>query len=177
MSKRLSARSSRPAEARWRRSARCPPEAHAEPRVSKYRLLLSLGFQDALQYRVESLIWFLFDVLPPLMMVFVWLAAYRETDDVAGYRLGAMLGYYLGLTLLRNIITPHPEWDIADSIRNGRLSMLLLKPLAPWGYWLVGDCASRLFRFVLVAPVLLVALLLLGDQVAPPRLSLPSAFV
>jgi ABC-2 type transport system permease protein len=145
-------------------SAAAPPAAWR-----KYALLLSVALQDALQYRIESFIWFLFDVLPPLMMVFVWLAAYRETDQVGGYSLGAKLGYYLGLALLRNVITPHPEWEIAESIRNGRLSILLLKPVSAWLYWLIGDAASRLFRLVLVGPVLLAATLLLGDRATPPR--------
>jgi ABC-2 type transport system permease protein len=139
--------------------------------VNKYRLLLAISFQDAVQYRLEGAIWFLFDVLPSLMMVFVWLAAYRETDNVGGYSLGAMLGYYLGLALLRNAITSHPEWDIAESIRNGRLSMLLLRPINPWGYWMVSDAAWRLFRLLLVGPVLIAAVSLLGGQVDPPRLT------
>lgn len=143
-----------PAAARWR--------------ARKYLLLLSLGLQDALQYRLEGAIWFLFDVLPPLMMIFVWLAAYRETDQVAGYTLGEMLGYYLGLALLRNAITTHPEWEIAESIRSGRLSMLLLKPLHPWGYWLASDSAWRLVRVLMVAPILLAAGVLLGGQVRWP---------
>ena len=143
--------------------------------MRKYLLLLTIGFQDALQYRVEGLIWFLFDVLPPLMMVFLWLAAYRDTDEVAGYSLGAMLSYYLGLALLRNAITPHPEWDIAEGIRNGKLSMLLVRPVHPWGVWLAGDSAWRILRLFMVTPVLLLALALLGGEVRFPSLTPASA--
>ena len=143
--------------------------------MKKYLRLLSIAFQDALQYRAEGLIWFLFDVLPPLMMVFVWLAAYRETDDVAGFSLAAMLSYYLGLALLRNVITTHPEWEIAESVRSGRLSMLLLKPLNPWVYWLTGDSAWRVVRLVMVTPLLVLAVYLLGGQVEAPRLGFDSA--
>jgi ABC-2 type transport system permease protein len=140
--------------------------------VKKYRLLLTIGFQDALQYRIEGIIWFLYDMLPTFMMVFLWLAAYRDTDEVAGYSLGAMLTYYLGLALLRNVVTTHPEWDIAESIRIGKLSTLLLKPLNPWLYWLAADAAWRLVRLFMVAPVLLVGITLLGGQVQVPRLTL-----
>lgn len=143
--------------------------------MRKYGLLLSLGFQDALQYRAEGIIWFLFDVVPPLMMIFVWLAAFRDTDEVAGYSLGAMLSYYLGLALLRNILTTNPEWEIAESVRNGKLSMLLLKPIHPWGYWLAGDSAWRVLRLVMVVPVLFATLLLLGGRPQPPSLSPGSA--
>jgi viologen exporter family transport system permease protein len=140
--------------------------------VTKYRLLLSVAFQDALQYRAEGVIWFLFDLLPPFMMLFVWLAAYRETEQVGGYTVGAMLGYYLGLALLRGVLTSHPEWEVAESIRDGKLAMLLLKPLDPWGYWLVCELPWRLTRLGMMSPILLGAVLLLGGQVRLPAASL-----
>jgi ABC-2 type transport system permease protein len=156
-------------------------------RVKKYLLLLNLALQDALQYRVEGLIWFLFDVLPPFMMVFVWVAAYRETEQISGYTLATMLGYYLGLALLRSALTTHPEWDIAEAIRDGKLALLLLKPLDPWGYWLVGDVPWRLTRLLMLAPIMLIAFVLLGGQLQPMNpgvetalalaLSLPLAFL
>jgi ABC-2 type transport system permease protein len=149
-----------------------PAWFHQPPSVSrKYSLLVSLAFQDALQYRAEGVIWFLFDLLPPLMMIFVWLTAYRDTDSVAGYSLGAMVGYYLGLVFLRNVVTSHPEWEIALAIRNGKLSTLLVKPIHPWGYWMVYDSAWGILRLLMVAPILLAALLLLGDQVRWPPLT------
>jgi ABC-2 type transport system permease protein len=155
--------------------------------MRKYLLLLNLAFQDALQYRIEGLIWCLFDVLPPFMMVFVWVAAYRENELVGGYTLASMLGYYLGLALLRNVLTTNPEWDVADAVRNGKLALLLLRPLDPWGYWLVGDIPWRLIRLVMVAPFMLIAMVLLGGQIQPIvpgiemalalTLSLPLAFL
>jgi ABC-2 type transport system permease protein len=143
--------------------------------LKKYLLFFTLGFQEALQYRLETVIWFLFDILPPLMMVFLWLAAYRETDQVAGYSLGAMLSYYLGLALLRNAITPHPEWEIAELVRTGRLSMSLLKPYQLWGEWLASDASYRVLRAMMVSPILVLAAALLGGQAEGPRPSAESA--
>ena len=143
--------------------------------MKKYLLFFTLGLQDAMQYRLEGVIWFLFDVLPPLMMVFVWQAAYRDTAEVGGYSLGAMLGYYLGLALLRNAITTHPEWETAEAIRTGRLSMWLLKPYQFWAERLATDSAWRVIRLAMVTPILLISVVLLSGQVAGPRLTADSA--
>ena len=127
--------------------------------------------QDAVQYRAEAVIWFLYDVLGPIMMAFVWLAAYEGQSQVAGYDLGSMLLYTLGAMVLRNAITSHCEWDIDRQIRQGELSMLLVRPMNPWLTWLVPDVAWRTFRLVLVAPVLLVCLLWLAPYLEAPSIA------
>lgn len=135
-----------------------------------YVALWRVAFQEALQYRAESAIWFLYDVLGPIMMAFVWLAAYQGQSQVAGYDLGAMLLYTLGAMVLRNAITSHCEWDIDRQIRQGELSTVLVRPMNPWGMWLVPDFAWRILRLMLVAPVLLVCLLWLAPYLDAPRL-------
>ena len=140
--------------------------------MTLYLALWRAAFQDAVQYRAEAVIWFLYDILGPIMMAFVWLAAYEGQSQVAGYGLGSMLLYTLGAMVLRNAITSHCEWDVDRQIRQGELSMLLVRPMNPWATWVVPDFAWRMFRLVLVAPVLLVCLLWLGPYLEAPRVAL-----
>jgi len=142
----------------------------ASARLRTGLALWRLGLQDALQYRVEGIIWFLFDVLPPLMMVFLWLAAFEGTPEVAGYSLAAMLSYTLGVMVLRNLVTPHMEWAIDYDVRQGNLSSYLLKPFDTWGYWFFTELAWRAWRTVLVTPVLLACILFLAPWLEGPRL-------
>lgn len=119
--------------------------------------------QEALAYRLESLVWFLLDILPPAVMIVLWLAAFRERDQIGGYSLGAMLLYYLATGVFTTLLTTHPEWNTAYEIRMGEFSRLLLKPLSPHVYIFIGDMAWKLMRLILLMPVVLVALgLLLG---------------
>ena len=134
-----------------------------------YLALWRVAFQDAVQYRAEAAIWFLYDVLGPIMMAFVWLAAYQGQGEVAGYDLGAMLLYTMGAMVLRNAITAHCEWDIDRQVRQGELSALLVRPMNPWLMWLLPDFAWRTFRLTLVAPVLGVCLLWLAPYLDTPR--------
>ena len=138
--------------------------------MSLYLALWRVALQDALQYRVESIIWFLFDVLPPIMMVFLWLTAYEGQASVAGYSLESMLHYTLGVMVLRNVITAHVEWDIAHQIRLGTLSMHLVRPFNPWALWFMSGLAARAVRGLLVLPVLLVCLAWLGSYLQAPDL-------
>jgi len=62
-----------------------------------YGALLRISIQDAIQNRVESAIWFLYEILPPIMMASVWLAAYQDQPSVAGYSLAEMLAYTVGV--------------------------------------------------------------------------------
>ena len=136
-----------------------------------YVALWRAAFQDAVQYRSEAAIWFLYDVLGPIMMAFLWLAAYEGQSHVAGYDLGSMLLYTIGAMVLRNAITSHCEWDIDRQIRQGELSMLLVRPMNPWVTWLVPDFAWRMFRLVLVAPVLLGCLFWLAPHLEVPTVT------
>lgn len=131
------------------------------------RLYVALGriaLQEALQYRVEAAIWFLYDVGPPIMMACVWLAAYQDQAVVAGYSLGEMLVYTVGVMVLRTMLTSHIEWGMDWEIRQGLLSTYLVKPYSVWGYWFAGECAWKVVRAMLMAPVLAVCALWLGPQ-------------
>ncbi|MFN8523978.1 MAG: ABC-2 family transporter protein [Chloroflexota bacterium] len=118
---------------------------------------LRIGIQDALQYRAESFIWILCDIGPPIMMLFVWTAAYGGQTDVAGFDLPTMLTYTIGVLLLRNAVTSHVEWDVDEAIRMGTLSGHLAKPYHVWLRWLCTTLASRVFRTAVTAPVALLA--------------------
>jgi ABC-2 type transport system permease protein len=139
------------------------------------RLYLALGrlaLQEALQYRVEAAIWFLYDVGPPIMMACVWLAAYEGQALVAGYTLGEMLVYTVGVMVLRTMLTSHIEWGMDWEIRQGLLSTYLVRPFSVWGFWFMGEGAWKVVRGMLIVPVLLVCAAWLGPLVGTVTLSL-----
>ena len=136
--------------------------------MSLYFTLFRLSLQEAIQYRVESAIYFLYDVLPPIMMAFVWLTAYEGQADVAGFSLSQMLVYTVGVMILRTMLTAHIEWAIDHEVRQGVLSTYLVKPFSVWGQWFAGELAWKLMRAMLLTPVLLGCLVWLGPELALP---------
>jgi ABC-2 type transport system permease protein len=129
-----------------------------------------LSLQEAFQYRAESVIWFLFDVGPPIMMAFVWLTAYEGQASVAGFTLSEMLLYTMGVMVLRTVLTAHIEWAIDHEARQGILSAWLVKPFDVWLQYFAGELAWKVLRAVLVTPVLLGCLLWLAPHLERPPL-------
>jgi len=127
--------------------------------------LLRLAMQEALQYRTEAAIWFLWDILPPISMAFLWLTAYEDQPTVAGYSLSEMLTYTIGVMVLRTLITSHIEWGMDHEIRQGILSTTLVKPFHVWSLWFMGETAWKAIRAIWLAPVLIGCLFWLGPAI------------
>jgi ABC-2 type transport system permease protein len=137
-----------------------------------YLTLFRISLQDATQYRVESVIWFLYETVPPLMMAAVWLAAYQDQTTVAGFSLAEMLAYTVGVMILRTLITVHLEHGIDYQIRQGDLSNHLVRPFNLWAYWIVDSIGWKMFRNALSIPVVLGCLYWFGPELGALRVPL-----
>ena len=114
-----------------------------------------LGWQDSLVYRFNSLIWILYSLLPSLTLMLVWLAAYGSKaagSRFGGLDLGAMMTYYLFVTALSVMITPNPEWDIAQTIRDGKLTPFLLRPVGYFGYRFAWESSYQVVKTAMMLP-------------------------
>lgn len=138
--------------------------------MRKYTAMLKVSFQDAMEYRVEAAIWFLYDVVPPFMMVFLWTAAYQEGETAPGFTLAGILTYYLAMLFLRTMVTPHVEWTVDWDVRMGYLSRYLIRPVNVWGFWLASEVAWKGVRLFLLLPVLVGAMVLLAPYLTMPSL-------
>ena len=140
--------------------------------MKTYGAFLRLALQDAAQYRIESAVWFLWDVVPPIAMAFLWLTAYQDQSAVAGYDLPEMLLYTLGVMVLRTMLTSHIEWGMDYEIRQGLLSTYLVKPFSIWGFWFVGELSWKVLRAVWLTPVMIGCAIWLGPIIGTSKLSL-----
>ncbi len=122
-------------------------------------------WQEAFQYRSESFIWFLFDVVSPLVMILMWRSSYGDAAEIGGYTLAQMMLYYVGMMALRTVLNVHPEWAISEEIRTGGFSKHLLRPLTFSRFHLIGETAWKLLRLLFLTPVVAGFLLWLGPEV------------
>lgn len=113
-----------------------------------------LGWQDSLVYRLNALVWVLYAVVPSLTFMWVWLARYEAQPNVriGGFDLGEMLTYYLLVTALSVAITPHPEWEIATAIRDGKITPFLLRPVGYFGYRLAWESSYQIVKTAMMLP-------------------------
>lgn len=121
-----------------------------------FRTLLqvaALGWQDSLVYRFNALVWVLYAVAPSLTLMLVWLAVYAgPTQQVGSFDLSAMMTYYLFVTALSVAITPHPEWEMAQAIRDGKITPFLLKPVGYFGYRFAWETSYQVVKTAMMLP-------------------------
>jgi ABC-2 type transport system permease protein len=133
--------------------------------LRKARVLLATYWEEALAYRAESFVWFVGDVVQPLVMVALWLAAYREVDRIGAYTVDAMVSYYVLMLVFRTLLTPHPEWETSRSIREGDFGRHLLRPLPFDVFQLAGEFAWKGVRLFFLTPTVIFLLLWQGERV------------
>ena len=128
----------------------------------KLRASFLFSWQDALTYRAEGLVWFINDAVIPLVMIALWLAAYRTVDRVGEYTVQDMVHYYVMFMALSTILTPYPEGYSSYLIRNGTISLYLVRPF-PFQLWLLAsEVAGRGVRLFFLIPLTLLIFLMLG---------------
>lgn len=124
--------------------------------MKKYWTVALLGWQDSLVYRFNACIWVLYSVLPAITLMLVWRAAYASGSSLSqgGLTLSQMMTYYICVTALSTVITPHPEWDTAVQIRDGKLTAFIVRPIGYFGYRLAQETSYQTIKSAMMLPSL-----------------------
>jgi ABC-2 type transport system permease protein len=141
--------------------------------LNKYPTLLRAYFARSIEYRAIIIIWALASVVP-LVMLAVWLTLAAD-GPVGSYSASDFVAYYLGVLLTRRLAGVWVVWDLDIKIREGQLSVDLLRPLHPFHYDVARVIAAKpLNLLVILPPVALAALLYPGRQfdLSPPAIGL-----
>lgn len=124
-----------------------------------YRALLVANFQQASQYRVQSVLWLLFAVVRPVVFLAAWSAAAAAQGGAIGdYSIADFAAYYVCLTLVTQLTMAWNAYDFELEIRQGKLAPKLLRPLHPLHY----AVAENIIYKLTTIPVLLPALVLIA---------------
>lgn len=126
--------------------------------------LFRVGMAEAVAYRAEMLVWVLATTMP-----FVSLALWTAVSSVApvvsqGGRSWApkdFVAYFLCAFIVRQLISAWACWEINFEVRQGTLSMRLLRPLHPLIWYAVSNLSFAPLRVLVTLPV--VAGLLLSE--------------
>ena len=122
--------------------------------------LFRVGVAEAVAYRAEFVIWLLTTTLP-LVMLALWVEVARD-GPVGGYGAADFVAYYLAAFVVRQLTGVWVAWDMSRDIREGAISLRLLKPLHPLWAYAIDNLAVQPLRLALSLPVALCALLLAG---------------
>jgi len=118
----------------------------------KFWLIFKLVWIERMVYRVNFFLEILSGILSSLIIVFLWIAIYRHAGVtiIGGYSLAEMVTYLLGCGLLNSfLLTTAENPETSQSIQDGTLSTLLIKPFNPYALWFARDMGGKSFLFLL----------------------------
>ena len=113
-----------------------------------YLTMMKISILKQIQYRANNYFYMVGTILEPTIYLVVWSTiATSQGGSVGGYTTGALAAYYVVWTLVRQmnlVLTPY-DWE--SRIREGQLSVELLRPLHP----VHGDVASFAgWKFIMI---------------------------
>ncbi len=117
-------------------------------------VVLRIALAEALASRAAVLVGLLATTLP-LLSLALWTAA---TDPTPGaWSHGDFASYFLGVVIVRQLVSSWASWELAFEIRQGTLSTRLLKPMHPIASYLAQNVAYLPLRGLFLVPLLVVA--------------------
>jgi ABC-2 type transport system permease protein len=125
-----------------------------------YPSLLRVGFASALAYRAEFLIWVLTTNLP-LINLALWTAVARDAP-VGRYGQAEFGAYFLATLIVRLLTGCWVVWEMTMEIKQGTLSMRLLRPLHPLIAYSAENLAAVPMRAIVSLPIALILLATVG---------------
>ncbi|MEL7497310.1 MAG: ABC-2 family transporter protein [Planctomycetota bacterium] len=111
-----------------------------------------ISINERLVYRADFMLGTLMRFLPTLTQIFLWWAIYDviTTDDIAGYKYGDMVAYYLMVIISRAFSSmPGLTSGIANQIRNGEIKKFLIQPVDMQGCLLMQRIAHKLVYYLI----------------------------
>jgi ABC-2 type transport system permease protein len=130
--------------------------------IKKYTQTFALGFQTALEYRVNFLLSLLSAAYPIFIQTYLWTAIYKNAAEPVVYTFTyrQMIAYTFLAGLVARIVRTGFEYDIMDDIKNGKFSKFLVQPLGYFPYRLSSFLGQKLPNLGMILAIL--ALVLVG---------------
>src|SRR3989344_6250916 len=101
----------------------------------KYAKIFSLYFQNLLEHKGRSFVWFLMSTFTPFILLLFWKGATSGNSQIpAIWSYEVIATYYFLLVTASAMLVSHTEGDVArNDIQEGQLSMYITKPFSY--YW------------------------------------------
>ena len=118
----------------------------------KFLSVFKLVLMERLAYRVNFALEILSGILSSLIVILLWIAVYRYSrqPSLGGYTLAEMITYLLGGGLLNSfLLTTAENPETSQSIQDGSLSGMLVRPLSPYWVWFFRDLGSKSFLLLM----------------------------
>ena len=116
--------------------------------MTKYIKIFLLHFQNLLEHKGRSFIWFLLSILAPFIFLLFWKGASSGNNTIpAEWSYAVISTYYFLLISATAMLVSHIEGDIAiHDIQEGRLAMYITKPFPYYLMMFFEEIPWRIFQ-------------------------------
>jgi ABC-2 type transport system permease protein len=129
--------------------------------LEKYRKTFEMGFQTALEYRINFAISLISAAYPIFIQSFLWTAIYLNAtgSTVYGFTYRQIIAYTFLAGLISRIVRTGFEYEIMDDVKNGRYSKFLVQPVGYFPYRLASFFGSKLPGLAMILSILVIVLI------------------
>jgi ABC-2 type transport system permease protein len=131
------------------------------PWLKKYVTTFQMGFQTALEYRINFAISLISAIYPIVIQSFLWTAIYKNAtgSTVYGFTYRQILAYTFLAGLISRIVRTGFEYEIMDDVKNGRYSKFLVQPVGYFPYRLASFFGGKLPGLAMILTILVIVIL------------------
>ena len=128
--------------------------------LRKYSRTFEMGFQLALEYRINFAISLISAAYPIFIQTFLWTAIYRNSaeSELFGYTYRQIIAYTFLAGLISRIVRTGFEYEIMDDVKNGRYSKFLVQPVGYFPYRLASFFGNKLPGLAMILTILVTVL-------------------
>lgn len=122
--------------------------------VKKYWTIFWIAWQRAIAYRGVSVIFTLFFLINGLLNFAIWVVAFKSTPEKLAGMFSQLLVYFTVLIFIHQLVQSYAGGQIANEhIKQGELSVYLLKPMPYFRYMFLIMMPWRISQFFLSLPL------------------------
>lgn len=121
-------------------------------RFSKYIAFIKGGLIETFVYKYQILGWILGDFIQVLITVSLWLAVYENSpnEEINGFTLPMMLSYLIIIKVVSHLVyCSNAFWSVGEDIREGNISIQLVRPLSYRNRILSSDIGSYIANIII----------------------------
>ena len=118
--------------------------------IKKYYRIAKIYVARLLVFRLRMVIWTLNDAVAIFVLPLVWLAAFGDKTQIQGLTKPELVTYYIVLGIVFILATPHPEEHMNQEIKDGKVSIWLVRPFSYFKNYLMSDALYRLVQAIVV---------------------------
>jgi ABC-2 type transport system permease protein len=134
-----------------------------------YRAFFKNEIALQLQYRVQLIIWLLFGVIQPVMYLVIWSTVARSRGGQVGdYGVSEFAAYFIAIMLVQHLVFTWIMYEFEFLIRQGQLSVRLLRPIDPIHGHIVENLTYKLLTLTIMVPAAAILTLLFQPRFDTP---------